>query len=110
MAKYYVQSGTLKLVVTAADERRAALWAVHRAMNQILPMEDEMDLIPEEKSTDIEAIGAMVLGDSIRLSERGFDRTDGVQYTTFDVVSEWNQLMTVLAKIESNVLYEEQTP
>ncbi len=105
MAKFYVQSGTLKMIVQAADARRAALWAVHRAMNQVLPMdEDEVLFAPEEKSSDLDSLGTMVLGDSMQLSEQGFDRQDACQYTTFDVVSEWNQLMTALAKIESTLL------
>ena len=41
MAKYYVQSGTMRSVVEAESSRKAALWAVHQAMRQVLPIEDE---------------------------------------------------------------------
>ena len=39
MSKYYVQSGTMRTVVQAETTRKAALWAVHQAMQQVLPME-----------------------------------------------------------------------
>ena len=38
MSKYYVQSGTLKMVVHSASEDRAALWAVHQVLAQVLPV------------------------------------------------------------------------
>lgn len=98
MAKFYVESGSLRLVVDASDARRAALWAVHRSLEHILPNENEeldVDNLPE-----VEPIGAMVLGDAIRLSERGFENQDAVHYDTLDVVSEWSQLMTALTRME----------
>lgn len=101
MAKYYVESGSLRLIVDAADARRAALWAVHRALEHILPNEEEeldVDNLPE-----VEPVGTMVLGDAIRLSERGFENADVVQFETLDVVSEWSQLMLALSTMESDL-------
>ncbi len=101
MAKFYVQSGSFRLIVDATDARRAALWTVHRALEQILPNQDEeldVDHLPA-----CEPVGAMVLGDAIRLSERGFDTTDTTQFETLDVVSEWSQLMMALSKMESDL-------
>ncbi len=101
MAKYYVESGSLKLVIDAADARRAALWAVHRALEHILPNEEEeldVDNLPE-----VEPVGTMVLGDAIRLSERGFENNDTVQFETLDVVAEWSQLMSALSNMENDL-------
>ncbi|GAA4431958.1 hypothetical protein [Bremerella cremea] len=98
MAKFYVESGTLRLIVDAADARRAALWAVHRSLEHILPNEEEeldVDNLPE-----VEPAGSMVLGDVIRLSERGFENQDTVEYETLNIVSEWSQLMMALSNME----------
>jgi len=101
MAKYYVESGSMRLIVDAADARRAALWSVHRTLEHILPQEEEeldVDNLPE-----VEPVGAMVLGDAIRLSERGFENSDVVQFDTLDVVSEWSRLMMALSHMESEL-------
>lgn len=101
MAKFYVESGSLRLIVDAADARRAALWAVHRALEHILPNEEEeldVDNLPE-----VEPIGAMVLGDAIRLSERGFENNDATHFETLDIISEWSQLMQALTRMENEL-------
>lgn len=100
MAKYYIQSGTMKAVISADDTRKAALWAVHRVMQQVLPMDDESRSV-EEKSQGLAAQGGvMVLDGRIRLSESGFDRDDAQQICTAEVVTEWNQLMVALSRLE----------
>ena len=100
MAKYYVQSGTLQLVVQADDAHKAALWAVHRSMQQILPIYDDEDLSPEAKHHTAMAEGWLVLGDEITVNETGFGSRGCWHFATFDVVTEWNQLMIALAELE----------
>ncbi len=103
MAKFYVESGTLQLVVIADDVQRAALWSVHRAMQQVLPLDDEEGQSPELKSDGLSASGGMVLGDTLRINERGFGRSDGAVLDTFEVVTEWNQLMVAIARLENDL-------
>ena len=43
MAKFYVQSGTFRSVVAADSARKAALWAVHQVMQQVLPTDEDTD-------------------------------------------------------------------
>jgi hypothetical protein len=100
MAKFYIQSGTLRSTLAAEDSRRAALWAVHQAMQQIVPVFDDPDLTPQQKSDNAMVEGMLVLGGKIRLSEQGFDRDDAQEMNTFDVVIEWNQLMIALDRLE----------
>ncbi|MGB7344112.1 MAG: hypothetical protein WBD20_07855, partial [Pirellulaceae bacterium] len=76
MAKYYVQSGTMRSVVQAESSRRAALWAVHQAMQQVLPMEDADDVTPQSKSDQANQTGVAVLSRTVHVSEQGFDRSD----------------------------------
>ncbi len=100
MAKFYVESGTMQCVVSADNSRAAALWAVHRAMQQIIPLDDAVDTTPEAKQLRSRETGVMVLGSTIRTSERGYGSTDGEQMPTFEVVTEWNQLVNTLDRLE----------
>ncbi|QDS92068.1 hypothetical protein FF011L_08040 [Roseimaritima multifibrata] len=100
MAKYYVQSGTVRTVVSATDSRRAALWAVHKVMQQIVPTYDDSCDSPSEKACQAQAGGMFVLDSQIRLSEKGFDRDDCSSMETFEVVTEWNQLMVALDRLQ----------
>jgi hypothetical protein len=100
MPKFYVQSGTLQIVVHAQSEDRAALWAAHQVLAQVLPVFDDAELSPIEKQTAAAVEGLFVLADEIRISERGFDREDALIFDTAEVVSEWSQLVIALGKIE----------
>ncbi len=101
MSKYYVESGTLRCVVSAESPRRAALWAVHRAMQQIMPIDEPVPTEPEEKHERSKNQGVMVLGGTIRTSERGFCGGDETTLPTFEVVTEWNQLVNTLDRLET---------
>lgn len=103
MAKYYVESGTLQIVTEAEDARGAALWAVHTAMEQILPICPDDPLKPEEKAQHIQQRGCYVLADKVRISERGFDRKDAVEFETADLFAEWNQLMIAVMRLEQQL-------
>ena len=100
MAKFYVQSGTLKMVIHAAEADRAALWAVHQVLSQVLPVFDDQELSPQEKQTVVAFHGAQVLDESIRLSELGFDRDDAEIFDTAETITEWAQLVLALRRIE----------
>ena len=100
MAKYYVESGTLRCLVSAENSRSAALWAVHRAMQQIMPLDDASDSTPEAKQERSRDTGVMVLGRTVRTSERGYGGMDGEQIPTFEVVTQWNQLVNTLDRLE----------
>ena len=120
MAKFYVQSGTLRAVVDSASADRAALWAVHQAMQQIAPVEttsDDNKASPNNSSTQVSdaqgfdaqgfvnksfvAQDFISLGDSIYLSEVGFDQEDSLRVDTFAAFREWHELWHALEKLEA---------
>jgi hypothetical protein len=101
MAKFYVQSGNIRTVVAADDAEKAALWVVHRAMQQVMPVYEDDELSPEQKGEVATIEGVMVLGNSIRTSEIGFDRVDAEEVDTFELVQHWHQLMVALARLEA---------
>lgn len=100
MAKFYVQSGTLRSVVDSEDADRAALWVVHRVMQQIAPIYDDSAMMPTDKEECAMSKGLLVLDDSIRISEVGFDRDDAQVMETFQAVKHWHQLMIALDRLE----------
>ncbi|QDT08650.1 hypothetical protein [Planctomycetes bacterium K23_9] len=100
MSKYYVQSGTMRSVVQAESSRRAALWAVHQAMQQVLPMEDADGVTPQSKSDSAVQEGVSVLSRTVQVSEQGFDRSDAKTMPTLEVVNEWNDLVMTLDRLE----------
>ncbi len=100
MAKYYIQSGTVRTVVSADDSEKAALWTVHKIMQQVVPVYDDIELSAEEKNDVALMQGVMVLGNTVKISERGFDREDAEQLDTFELITHWHQLMVALSRLE----------
>ncbi len=101
MAKFYVQSGNVRTLISAADTEKAALWAVHCAMRQVVPVYDDEEQSPEEKCQLSVVDGVRVLGNTIRISELGYDRDDAGELDTFDVLVQWHQLMVALSRLEA---------
>jgi hypothetical protein len=97
MPKFYVQSGSLNIIVQARDSRSAAIWAAHRTLSQSLPFLCE-------DATDYASLADLTrLTETIRVSQRGFDNLDEVVFETFDIVTEWNQLLLALDRLQEAV-------
>ena len=97
MPKFYVQSGSLEMVLQAKGGRCAAIWAAHRTLGQSLPF------LCEETGDYAQLADLTRLGDTIRVSQRGFDRHDAAVFDTLDIVSEWNQLLVALDRLQAAV-------
>ena len=97
MPKFYVQSGRLEMVLQAKDGQSAAIWAAHRTLSRSLPFLCE-DAADYTRLADLTR-----LDDTIRVSQRGFDRDDAVVFDTLEVVSEWNRLLVALDRLAANV-------
>lgn len=98
MAKFYVHSGDFQLIIQAESARDAALWAMHMAMEEVVPVDDlEWTSAAREdlRFTDDEA----KLGMEMLLSEIGFGRDEAGNFETLDVMTEWNQLTVVVARL-----------
>lgn len=100
MAKYYVRSGTLSTIVESDSSRRAAMWAVHQAMQQVLPVEDGDTVSPSAKSEAATHNGIAVLSDSVSVSEHGFASEHVQVIPTMEIVSEWNEMCATLNRLE----------
>jgi hypothetical protein len=98
MAKFYVQSGTLRAVIDSEDAERAALWAVHMAMQQVMPIENGQETL--EIMSDGPS-NMVALAETIELSEVGFDRHDCLRIDTFEAFQHWNLLFKAVEKLNS---------
>ncbi|MEZ6134314.1 MAG: hypothetical protein R3C53_05315 [Pirellulaceae bacterium] len=101
MPKYYVQSGNVRTIISADDPEKAALWVVHKAMQQVVPVYEDLELTPHEKSQAAVVQGVMVLGNTMQVGEAGFDSADSQHLDTFELVSHWHQLMLALSKLDA---------
>lgn len=99
MAKYYLESGSAKLILDCEDADRAALWLIHRAMESIQSVYED-DTVTEDRKLDSAIVESLLdLGPSILISEQGFGHPDAQQKDTFDVVMYWHQLMVALSRL-----------
>lgn len=85
MAKYYVESGPVRLVMSAQDELHAAV----RAFQWTCDRQAEIDAAsPLEHVLEAERLGVQ-LGDVVFVNERGFGRYDEWRRPTIDVLEAW---------------------
>ena len=103
MAKFYVQSGNVRTVISADDSEKAALWVVHKALQQVIPVYEDSELTPDEKSEVSIVQGVMVLGNDIQINEIGFDRSDSQSMDTFELLVQWHQLMIALDRLSTHL-------
>ena len=97
MPKFYVQSGSVEMLLQAHDSRCAAIWAVHRTLSQSLPF------LCEEPEDYVAVADVTRLGDTVQVSQRGFDRDDAQAFETLEIVSEWNRLLVALDRLQASV-------
>jgi hypothetical protein len=85
MPKFYVQSGSVRLVFDAADAEQAAVMAFQWTCDQQAQIEAVSPLdhvfVAEEQDWQLE--------DEVWVNEQGFGRRDGQVFPTRDVFEAW---------------------
>ena len=120
MAKFYIESGNVSFVVCANDAEGAALWAMHRMIDdKVCQYEDEADvraqlvedamLFEEADDSDNGVPGNVPLepmleglsefDETIKISQRGFGRDDEGCIETEEIFRQWRQLMTAMDRL-----------
>ena len=85
MAKYYVESGPVKLVVDATNAKKAAVKAFQWSCDRQATIQADS---PLEHVQAAEELGWQ-LHEIIHVSEIGFDRPDAQVFDTLDIVAIW---------------------
>ena len=102
MAKFYVATGNLNLIIEADHARAAAIWAVHRCLSGVMPFAGEE--AEENSGRSYQAAEShYFLGDMIAVSERGFGGADVEQLATLPVVAEWSRLLVALDRLQRDL-------
>ena len=99
MAKYYVESGEIRLIVQAEDPRMAALWTMHSAMEQTVSLE-ALDLSNDQLEDFKKMDSVAQFSRQISVSEIGLGRAEAGQFEALEIMIEWNQLAVALARLE----------
>ena len=105
MAKYYVQSGTLRTIVQAESTQKAAVWAVHQVLGQVMNLDSAPSGTIDSDFDSFHDVAdrsqrVSMLGSTVNVSEQGFDGPDAKVLETLTVVSQWNELVSTLDPLE----------
>ena len=105
MAKYYIQSGEVEVIVTAADAEGAALWLINRTIRNQSDLQ-EFDfgepLLDDEEF--LSAVFAMdVLDSEILASEIGFGKSEAGVFQTDRLFSQWFGLVEAVNHLISQL-------
>lgn len=121
MPKYYLSSGSVSFVVGACDVEGAALWAMHRIMDEMicdfeddlvlsqadpfdLPInEREIDGIPEAIPYEAMLTGLSMFAPTIQVSQRGLGRDDAGELETESIFHQWRQLMQAVDRLHDRL-------
>ena len=117
MPKYYIESGNVSFVVNANDAEGAALWAMHRTIDDMicdyedevtlrgqlvedaLAYEEPIDGVPDNVPFEPMLEGLAEFGETILISERGFGRDDAGRVDTDETFGQWRQLMMAMDRL-----------
>ena len=99
MAKYYVQCGSTRCVLTADSLEQAALSAMDRSLQAHLWIYDDPDLDEQDCRDHLMLEALLHLDPSIRISEQGFDRADAAELGTPDTIARWHRLMVGMSRL-----------
>lgn len=103
MAKFYVQCGLSRQLIQAEDARGAALWAVHQIIEQAIDL-DSIDWTDEDQINNVDLIRVMLaLDDQVLVSEIGFGRCEAGAFETPDIMTEWNQLIVAVSRLQTRL-------
>ena len=121
MPKFYIQSGTVSFVVSACDPEGAALWAMHRMMDEkicdyedqimnsvadpySLPIsETEIEGVPEAIPYEAMLNGLAMFDENIHVSERGLGHHEAGKLETEEIFHQWRQLMQAVDRLHDNL-------
>lgn len=93
MAKFYVQCGPVELILVADSIRQAALAAIDKSLQSHLWIYDDAGLSHHDRRDHLMIEALMHLDPTIRISEKGFNRTDATIVGTPETIDAWHRLM-----------------
>ncbi len=102
MAKFYVQCGFIRQVLTAESADQAALAVVDIALQPHLWIYDDPALTDVDCRDHLMVEALLHLDAAIRVSQRGFDRPDAELVGTPETIQQWHALIVAVTKLFAN--------
>ena len=96
MAKFYIQSGTVKVVVSAVDAEGAALFVLNQTINQLMPSGNLEELHADESSMMVIVQCLEILGNEFLVSEIGFGHSEVAIFDTEILFKRWCELLSAM--------------
>jgi len=103
MAKFYTQSGPVRLVVDAESQLEAAIKAFQWTCDKQATIDTECPLEHLEQAE----LRGWQLHEYVRVSERGFNRGDAAEFDTLLVVAAWQEDWERRSLAIDEILFEE---
>jgi len=103
MPKFYVQCGSIEVVLLADRPESAALAALDRALQTHGWIYSDPRLNDQTRHDHLVLEALLHLDPQIRVSERGFERTDADQIGTPEIIHQWHALMTAINRLCTTV-------
>lgn len=96
MAKYYLQSGEIRVVVSAADAEAATLFVLNQTINKLLPSDALAERRMDDNSMKYAVLCLEVLGNEFHVSEIGFGHSEVAIFDTELIFKRWCELLTAM--------------
>ena len=99
MPKYYVQCGPIQTILLADSTEHAAFCALDLTLQNHLWIYDDPGLSEQDQHDHLMIEALMHLDATVRVSERGFDRSDASLVGTPEAVENWHALMVGMSRL-----------
>lgn len=98
MAKFYVESGSLRGIVDCYDEQCAAVWVIQRMVARATQAFENCES-KDRSLQDFIDEAIFELDEVIEVNERGFSRDDSLTIDIHDAFCSWYQLTKVIESL-----------
>ncbi len=99
MAKFYVQCGPVRTILTADSIEQAAFSAMDKALSVHLWIYDDEGLSEADCRDHLMLEALLHLEPSIQVSEQGFDRDDAALLGAPEFIDKWHKLMVGMSRL-----------
>ena len=97
MSKFYVQSGSVRVVLAAETRELASISAIDSVMSPHLWIYNDSSMSDDIRRDHLMVEALWHLDAVVSVSEKGFDREDATILGTPEIVEEWHLLMSRLS-------------
>lgn len=103
MAKYYIQSGEINVVVSAGDAEAAALFVLNQTINSLLEIENVDERLIDNSNMEFVIQCLELLDNEFLVSEIGFGRNEVATFDTELMFKRWCELMTAMNELMDRI-------